>query len=206
MPAVSNAEPEPFTRTYRLAMAVCRPLAWWGGIQVEGVEALPRGGPVLLASNHDSYFDPLLIGVAAARRRQIRALAKAALWDVRGLGPILDGMGQVPIERATGDAGALASAIDALRGGACIGVFPEGTISVGRQMRARSGFGHGFCVLSDEADVDYQLSSYYDPATESGVAWDDPDIGVEWPIDEPLLSERDKTAPKLADVRDALPF
>ena len=130
-----------FTRTYRVAMAVCRPLAWWGGIQVEGVEALPRGGPVLLASNHDSYFDPLLIGVAAARRRQIRALAKAALWDVRGLGPILDGMGQVPIERATGDAGALASAIDALRGGACIGVFPEGTISVGRQMRARSGFG-----------------------------------------------------------------
>jgi len=61
-------------------------------------------------------------------------------------------------------------------------------------------------VLSDTADVDYQLSSYYDPATESGVAWDDPDIGVEWPIDEPLLSERDKSAPKLAEVRDQLPF
>jgi len=75
-----------------------------------------------------------------------------------------------------------------------------------RQLLVPIGFGHGFCVLSDEADVDYQLSSYYDPATESGVAWDDPDIGVEWPIDEPLLSERDKTAPKLADVRDALPF
>ncbi len=75
-----------------------------------------------------------------------------------------------------------------------------------RQLLIPIGFGHGFCVLSDEADVDYQLSSYYDPATESGVAWDDPDIGVEWPISEPLLSERDKTAPKLADVRDQLPF
>ncbi len=75
-----------------------------------------------------------------------------------------------------------------------------------RQLLIPIGFGHGFCVLSDTADVDYQLSSYYDPATESGVAWDDPDIGVEWPIDEPLLSPRDKAAPKLAEVRDQLPF
>jgi dTDP-4-dehydrorhamnose 3,5-epimerase len=75
-----------------------------------------------------------------------------------------------------------------------------------RQLLVPIGFGHGFCVLSEHADVDYQLSSYYDPATEAGVAWDDPDIGVEWPIDEPLLSERDLSAPKLADVRDELPF
>ena len=136
-----SADPEPFSRTYRLAMAICRPLGWWGRMRVDGLEALPRGGPVLLAANHDSYFDPLLIGLAAARRRQIRALAKAALWDVRGLGPILNGMRQVPIERASGDSGALDSAIAALRAGACIGVFPEGTISVGREMRAKSGFG-----------------------------------------------------------------
>ena len=96
---------------------------------------------MLLAANHDSYFDPLAIGMAASRRRQIRALAKAALWDVRGLGPILNGMRQVPIERASGDAGALASAVEAPRGGACIGIFVEGTISVGRQMRAKSGLG-----------------------------------------------------------------
>jgi dTDP-4-dehydrorhamnose 3,5-epimerase len=75
-----------------------------------------------------------------------------------------------------------------------------------RQLLIPIGFGHGFCVLSHTADVDYQLSSYYDPATESGVAWDDADIGVEWPIDEPLLSERDKAAPRLAEVRDRLPF
>jgi dTDP-4-dehydrorhamnose 3,5-epimerase len=75
-----------------------------------------------------------------------------------------------------------------------------------RQLLIPIGFGHGFCVLSETADVDYQLSSYYDPATESGIAWDDPEVGVEWPIEEPLLSERDQAAPKLAEVRDLLPF
>ena len=75
-----------------------------------------------------------------------------------------------------------------------------------RQLLVPIGFAHGFCVLSDTADVDYQLSSYYDPATEAGVAWDDPEIGVEWPIDGPLLSERDKAAPRLVDVAGSLPW
>jgi len=68
------------------------------------------------------------------------------------------------------------------------------------------GFGHGFAVLSEVADVAYQVSSYYDPETESGIAWDDPDIGVDWRVDEPLLSDRDKQAPKLAEVTESLPF
>jgi dTDP-4-dehydrorhamnose 3,5-epimerase len=75
-----------------------------------------------------------------------------------------------------------------------------------RQLLVPVGFGHGFCVLSEQADVDYQLSSYYDPATESGIAWDDPEVAVEWPVGEPLLSERDRSAPKLSEVRDSLPF
>ena len=68
------------------------------------------------------------------------------------------------------------------------------------------GFGHGFAVLSEVADVAYQVSSYYDPATEAGIAWDDPDVGVAWQIENPLLSERDKNAPKLAEIADSLPF
>jgi dTDP-4-dehydrorhamnose 3,5-epimerase len=68
------------------------------------------------------------------------------------------------------------------------------------------GFGHGFAVLSDVADVTYLVSSLYDPATEAGIAWDDPEIGVEWQVAEPLLSERDKTAPHLSDVASSLPF
>ncbi len=75
-----------------------------------------------------------------------------------------------------------------------------------RQLFVPVGFGHGFAVLSDTADVAYLLSSTYDPATESGIAWDDPDVGVEWPVDEPLLSERDKGAPRLAEVAETLPF
>jgi dTDP-4-dehydrorhamnose 3,5-epimerase len=68
------------------------------------------------------------------------------------------------------------------------------------------GFGHGFAVLSDEADFTYLVSSYYDPATEAGIRWDDPEVGVEWPLDAPLLSERDKTAPTLSEIADMLPF
>ena len=68
------------------------------------------------------------------------------------------------------------------------------------------GFAHGFVVLSDVADVAYLVSSVYDPATEAGIAWDDPDVGVDWGVENPLLSDRDKQAPKLAEVRDELPF
>ncbi len=75
-----------------------------------------------------------------------------------------------------------------------------------RQLFVPVGFAHGFCVLSEIADVHYRLSSYYDPATEAGIAWDDPDVGVEWPVAEPLLSERDRNAPRLAEIADQLPW
>jgi dTDP-4-dehydrorhamnose 3,5-epimerase len=71
------------------------------------------------------------------------------------------------------------------------------------------GFAHGFLVLSETADVAYKLTSYYDPETESGIAWDDPAVGIDWPFpggDAPQLSERDRSAPRLADVADGLPF
>jgi 1-acyl-sn-glycerol-3-phosphate acyltransferase len=126
---------------YRTAMAVCKPVAAWGRLRAEGLEALPESGPALVVGNHDSHWDPLMVGISAIRRRQVKALAKAELWDVRGLAPILNGMGQIPIQRDAGDAGALARAIEELRRGACIGVFPEGTRSRGKVLRARSGVG-----------------------------------------------------------------
>jgi dTDP-4-dehydrorhamnose 3,5-epimerase len=73
-----------------------------------------------------------------------------------------------------------------------------------RQLFIPAGFGHGFCLLSDEADVIYRLSSYYDPELETSVAWDDPEIGIEWPIDDPVLSERDRNAPALAEIAASL--
>jgi 1-acyl-sn-glycerol-3-phosphate acyltransferase len=126
---------------YRVAMAACRPATIWGRLQVEGLEVVPESGPVLVVGNHDSHWDPVTVGVAAIRRRQIKALAKSDLWKVRGLAPVLDGMGQIPIERGAGDTAALARAIEELRRGACIGVFPEGTRSRGKALRARSGVG-----------------------------------------------------------------
>jgi len=126
---------------YRTAMAVCRPVAIWGRLKAEGVEALPESGPALVVGNHDSHWDPIMIGISAIRRRQIKALAKSGLWKIRGLPPILDGMGQIPIERDAGDAGALARAVEELRRGSCVGVFPEGTRSRGKVLRARSGVG-----------------------------------------------------------------
>lgn len=75
-----------------------------------------------------------------------------------------------------------------------------------RQLFVPVGFGHGFVVLSDVADVAYLVSSLYDPETEAGIAWDDPDLGVEWQVADPLLSERDKNAPRLSEVADELPF
>jgi 1-acyl-sn-glycerol-3-phosphate acyltransferase len=128
--------------TYRAAMAACSPIVrGWGRLEVSGLEHLPESGPVLLAGNHDSYWDPVAVGIAGLPRRQIRALAKSSLWKIRGLDRVLDGMGQIPIDRGASDARALDRAIAELRGGACIGVFPEGTRSLGRELRARSGFG-----------------------------------------------------------------
>jgi dTDP-4-dehydrorhamnose 3,5-epimerase len=75
-----------------------------------------------------------------------------------------------------------------------------------RQLFVPVGFAHGFCVLSEVADVHYKLSSPYDPATEAGIAWDDPELGVEWPLTDPQTSERDRAAPKLAEIAAELPF
>jgi 1-acyl-sn-glycerol-3-phosphate acyltransferase len=123
-------------------MAVLAPvIRWWGRLEVAGEQHLPTSGPTLLVGNHDSYWDPVAVGIAGLPRRQIRALAKRELWKIRGLGKVLDGMGQIPIDRGAGDAHALDTAISELRRGSCIGVFPEGTRSLGRTLRARSGFG-----------------------------------------------------------------
>jgi 1-acyl-sn-glycerol-3-phosphate acyltransferase len=134
---------ERITRAYRGVMIVATPgVVWWGRAHVTGVELLPLDGPVLVVGDHDSYWDPVATGIAGMPRRQIRALAKASMWKNKVLGAVLTGMGQIPIERGSGNAGALDRAIEELRGGACIGIYPEGTRSLGRALRARSGIGY----------------------------------------------------------------
>lgn len=74
-----------------------------------------------------------------------------------------------------------------------------------RQIYVPPGFAHGFCVLSEMADVEYKCTELYDPADEFGVLWSDPELGISWPVREPLLSEKDRTAPRLAELIDILP-
>jgi dTDP-4-dehydrorhamnose 3,5-epimerase len=76
-----------------------------------------------------------------------------------------------------------------------------------RQLLCPDGFAHGFCVLSEIADVAYKTSAYYDPATEGGFAFDDPAVAIEWPADiELIASARDRAAPSLHEIADQLPF
>ena len=67
-----------------------------------------------------------------------------------------------------------------------------------RQLFIPAGFAHGFCVLSPEAEVMYKCSSIYDPVTEAGILWNDPEIAVAWPVENPVVSQRDIDAPTLA--------
>lgn len=130
------------SRTYRAVLAAVWPiLRGWGRLRVAGAEELPRSGPTVVVANHDSAWDPLVIAAAVRKRRQIRALARSDLWNSRLLGRVLDAMGQIPLDRGQGDAHAIDVAVAELAAGACIGVFPEGTVSRGRRLRARSGAG-----------------------------------------------------------------
>lgn len=74
-----------------------------------------------------------------------------------------------------------------------------------RQLYVPVGFAHAFCVLSDVADFVYKVGSYYDPSAERGIAWDDPEIGIPWPVADPILSDRDRRNPRLSEIRDELP-
>jgi dTDP-4-dehydrorhamnose 3,5-epimerase len=74
-----------------------------------------------------------------------------------------------------------------------------------RQCWVPPGFAHGFCVTSEIAEVEYKCTDLYDPADEIGFLWNDPDVGVRWPVADPILSEKDARAPRLRDLLDRLP-
>jgi len=130
------------TRAYRVVIGVAAPIMnRWARLTVTGLDALPASGPTLIVADHDSYWDPLAIAVAARDRRQIHALSKSTLWKNKVVGAFMTGMGHIPVERGVSNDAAMSAAVDALRSGACIGIFPEATRSLGRSLRARSGVG-----------------------------------------------------------------
>lgn len=99
-------------------------------------------------------------------------------------------------------------AVDIRRGSPTFGQWAGVELSEDnfRQLYVPEGFAHGFCVLSDVADVLYKTSHVYAPAHEQGIQWNDPTLGIRWPTTEPLLSERDAKAQSLAEYLEGTPF
>jgi dTDP-4-dehydrorhamnose 3,5-epimerase len=75
-----------------------------------------------------------------------------------------------------------------------------------RQLWVPPDFAHGFCVLSESAEIEYKCTELYDPAADVAIAWDDPAIGIAWPVGEPVLSPKDAAAKRLAELGDRLPL
>jgi dTDP-4-dehydrorhamnose 3,5-epimerase len=98
-------------------------------------------------------------------------------------------------------------AVDVRRGSPTFGRWVAVTLSADnfRQCYVPPGFAHGFCVTSLVAQVEYKCTDLYDPASEIGIAWNDPELAIPWPVADPILSERDRRHPPLAGVMDRLP-
>ena len=99
-------------------------------------------------------------------------------------------------------------AVDIRPGSATFGKWAGVVLSEGnkRQLLVPEGFAHGFCVLSKAAHVAYKCSVFYNPADEGGIRWSDPDIGIDWPVSNPILSDKDRNFPCLEDLTPAQLF
>ena len=99
-------------------------------------------------------------------------------------------------------------AVDVRRGSPTFGKWVGVTLSADnfKQCYIPKGFAHGFAVTSPVAQVEYKCTDVYDASNEIGIAWNDSDLAIAWPISDPVLSERDKRHPRLADVTDLPQF
>ena len=98
-------------------------------------------------------------------------------------------------------------AVDVRKGSPTFGRWVGFTLTAANYLQSYvpAGFAHGFAVTSPVAQVEYKCTELYDPGSEIGVAFDDPAIGIAWPVTAPLLSDRDRAHPRLADQMDRLP-
>ncbi len=124
---------------YRLLTRLLLPFAWWGRLRVAGIELVAERGPLLVVPNHDSQMDPIMIALALRHRRSLRFLGRAELWRNPLLGRLLYAAHQIPITRGSQDTAALDEAVASLRAGEAICIFPEGRLSRGETLRARTG-------------------------------------------------------------------
>lgn len=131
--------------------------------------------------------------------------SRSALGTLRGLHAQLESP-QGKLVRAT--AGEIFDvAVDIRRGSPTFGRWVGYRLTSENflQLYVPPGYAHGFCVLSPEAEVQYKCTALYDPTDEISLAWNDPEIGIAWPIAEPLLSARDRAALPLSEAWERLP-
>lgn len=140
---------------------------------------------VFVQDNHSQSVQGTLRGlhfqVAPAAQAKLVRVVRGAVWDV---------------------------AVDIRRGSPTLGrwVGVELSATNFRQLYIPEGFAHGFCVLTPEAEFLYKVSHLYSPAHEQGIAWNDPQLSIPWPVAQPLLSDRDRRARSLADYLADAPF
>jgi dTDP-4-dehydrorhamnose 3,5-epimerase len=140
-------------------------------------------GPTFVQDNHSRSTGPVLRGLHAQRRRPQGKLVHAVEGEIFDV------------------------AVDIRRGSPTFGRWVGAALSEEnfRQLYVPPGFAHGFCVLRSPAQVEYKCTDFYDPDDELGIVWNDPDLAISWPLAAPLLSEKDRRLPRLADVLDRLP-
>jgi putative phosphoserine phosphatase/1-acylglycerol-3-phosphate O-acyltransferase len=147
--------PEIALEPYDLLRPFAHPLVSPVNIVAEGVQLIPRTGPVIVAANHRSYLDPIVLTAVGMRRgRKLRYLGKKEVFEAPVVGQGMKLLGQIKVDRGTGDTTPLQQAIDALRRGEAIGIFPQGTIPRGEaffdsHLTARTGVAR----LATAADV-----------------------------------------------------
>ncbi len=132
--------PDRHTRAYAITRVFVRLLVpLLGGITVRGGENIPTRGPILLAVNHRAYMDPPYL--AMVTKRQLHLMAKEELFKIPVFGPYIKALGAFPVKRGAADRGAIRQAMDELRAGHVLGIFPEGTrADPGTLLPAERGF------------------------------------------------------------------
>jgi len=153
-----------------------------------------------LESYHAERFRLAGIGVAFVQDNH----SLSARGTLRGL-HMQNRFAQGKLVRCT--AGAIFDvAVDARPGSKTFGRWVGETLTAEnfQQLWVPAGFLHGFCVLSESAQVEYKCTELYHPEDELGVIWNDPDVGIAWPVDAPTLSPKDAALPRLRDVESAL--